>query len=162
ITERRAREVGIGAVKYADLATGRTRDYIFDVNRMVSLNGNTGVYLQYAHARVCSILRKLPPEDLPAAVNEKMNLEPAERKLAMLLDEFSEVINSVGRDCEPHQLCGYLYAVAQTFTEFYGACPVLKAPSDEVRNNRVVMCQLTGRTLELGLQLLGIEAPERL
>jgi len=161
-TERRAREVGIGAVKYADLATGRTRDYIFDVNRMVSLNGNTGVYLQYAHARVCSILRKLPPEDLPAAVNEKMTLEPAERKLAMLLDEFAEVVKSVRQDCEPHQLCGYLYAVAQTFTEFYGACPVLKAPTDEVRNNRVVMCQLTGRTLELGLQLLGIEAPERL
>jgi arginyl-tRNA synthetase len=160
--DRRAREVGIGAVKYADLSTSRTRDYIFDVDRMVSLQGNTGVYLQYAHARIRSILRKLPADASAGVVDVAVPLEPAERRLAMLLDDLAQVIASVGEAFEPHRLCGYLYALAQAFTDFYETCPVLRAPTDAIRANRVAICQLTGDTLKLGLELLGIAAPDRL
>lgn len=160
--EQLSRQVGIGAVKYADLATSRTRDYIFDIDRMVSLQGNTGVYLQYAFARIQSILAKVPVAVTASAITDSIELEPAERELAMLLDEFDEVVTAVVAELEPHRLSGFLFAVAQAFTEFYGACPVLKAPSDEIRDNRLALCKLTGRTLELGLDLLGIAAPERL
>jgi arginyl-tRNA synthetase len=162
LLDQRAREVGIGAIKYADLSTSRTRDYIFDVDRMVSLQGNTGVYLQYAHARIRSILRKLPADASPIAVDVTVPLEPAERRLAMLLDDFSTVVASVEEAFEPHRLCGYLYTLAQAFTDFYEACPVLRAPTETIRNNRVAICQLTGDTLKLGLELLGIAAPDRL
>jgi arginyl-tRNA synthetase len=171
LLDRRAREVGIGAVKYADLSTSRTRDYIFDIDRMVSLQGNTGVYLQYAHARIRSILRKLPAEAGPApasapttvgVVDETVPLENAERRLAMLLDDVASVLGSVGESFEPHRLCSYLYTLAQAFTDFYEACPVLRAPTEAVRNNRVAICRMTGDTLELGLGLLGIAAPDRL
>jgi arginyl-tRNA synthetase len=162
LLDRRAREVGIGAVKYADLSTSRTRDYIFDVDRMVSLQGNTGVYLQYAHARIRSILRKLPAGASAGVVDVAVPLEPAERRLAMLLDDLAQVIASVGEVFEPHRLCSYLYALAQAFTDFYEACPVLRAPTDAIRANRVAICQLTGDTLKLGLELLGIAAPDRL
>ena len=158
---RRAAEVGIGAVKYADLSTGRTRDYIFDVDRMLSLQGNTGVYLQYAHARIQSILRKAPA-GVPAAISSGLPLEPAERRLALLLDGLDEVLGSVRESYEPHRLCVYLYTVAQAFTDFYEACPVLKAATEELVANRVALCRLTGSTLELGLGLLGIAAPDRL
>jgi arginyl-tRNA synthetase len=160
--DQRAREVGIGAVKYADLATSRTRDYIFDVDRMVSLQGNTGVYLQYAHARIRSILRKRPPGAAQATISDELALEPAERRLAMLLDEFATVVAAVRDELEPHRLCNYLYALAQAYTDFYENCPVLKAPTEGIRDNRVVLCQLTGDTLKLGLELLGIAAPESL
>lgn len=157
----RAREVGIGAVKYADLSTGRNRDYIFDLDRMVSLQGNTGVYLQYAHARINSILRKAPA-GTPTAISAGLPLEPAERKLAMLLDGLDEALGTVRENYEPHRLCGYLYTLAQAFTDFYEACPVLRAPTDDVMANRIVLCQLTGGTLKLGLELLGIPAPDQL
>jgi arginyl-tRNA synthetase len=156
-----AAEVGIGAVKYADLSTGRTRDYIFDLDRMVSLQGNTGVYLQYAHARIQSILRKVPA-GAPTAITASLRLEPAERRLAMLLDGFDEALSTVRENYEPHRLCGYLHTLAQAFTDFYEACPVLKAPAAEVTANRIALCQLTGSTLKLGLELLGIAAPDRL
>ena len=162
LLDQRAWEVGIGAVKYADLSTSRTRDYIFDVDRMVSLQGNTGVYLQYAHARIRSILRKVPAGSSIASVDVNVPLEPSERRLAMLLDELGSVIASVGQAFEPHRLCGYLYSLAQAFTDFYESCPVLRAPSDTVRANRVAICELTGDTLKLGLELLGIAAPDRL
>ncbi|BEL07203.1 arginine--tRNA ligase [Actinoplanes sichuanensis] len=162
LLDQRAREVGIGAVKYADLSTGRARDYVFDIDRMVSLNGNTGVYLQYAHARIHSILRKASAADLAASIDTTGALEPAERRLAMLLDELAPAIVSVTDTLEPHRLCGYLYSLAQAFTDFYEACPVLRAPTDEVRANRVILCRLTGDTLKIGLALLGIEAPDEL
>lgn len=156
---RRAREVGIGAVKYADLTTSRTRDYLFDLDRMVSLTGNTGVYLQYAHARVRSILAKAAE---PFVVAAHIPLEPAERSLLLLLDEFSATVSSVTETFEPHRLCGYLYDLAQAFTTFYEACPVLRAPTPAVRGNRLALCQLTGDTIERGLALLGIAAPRKL
>src|SRR4051812_18798226 len=124
--EELAGQVGIGAVKYAELATGRRKDYTFDVNRMVSLMGNTGVYLQYAHVRSRSILRKLsPPAVEQARPQIGVPLEPAERKLGLLLDDFASTLVDVANSLEPHRLCNYLYELAQAFTEFYQSCPVL-------------------------------------
>ena len=157
---RRAREIGIGAVKYADLSTGRTRDYVFDLDRMLALDGNTAVYLQYAHARTCSILRKAG--GVPRTVDVDTAMEPAERRLALRLDEFDAAFAATVEQAEPHRLCGYLFDVAQTLAVFWNACPVLGAPSDSVRANRLVLCDLTARTLRTGLGLLGIAAPERL
>ncbi|MBW8804828.1 MAG: arginine--tRNA ligase [Catenulisporales bacterium] len=155
------RLVGIGAVKYADLSTSRTKDYIFDLDRMVSLHGNTSVYLQYAHARTHSILRKLPAGTTPR-VHAGVPLEPAERKLALHLDDFGASLATVVENFEPHRLASYLYALAQTFSDFYDNCPVVKAPTEPVRENRAALVRLTGDTLRLGLELLGISAPEQL
>lgn len=157
---RRAREIGIGAVKYADLSTGRNRDYVFDLDRMLALDGNTAVYLQYAHARTCSILRKA--DGVPRTVDVDEAMEPAERRLALRLDEFDAAITATVERAEPHRLCGYLFDVAQALAAFWNACSVLGAPSDSVRANRLVLCDLTARTLRAGLGLLGIAAPERL
>jgi len=156
---RVAEQAGIGAVKYADLSTSRTKDYVFDVERMVSFNGNTGVYLQYAHTRICSILRKAG--DTSAEVDPTLPLHPAERALAFALDAFGDALTEVGRVLEPHRLCGHLYDLAKAFTDFYEACPVLSAAAP-VRANRVALCRLTARTLRQGLNLLGIAAPERM
>jgi arginyl-tRNA synthetase len=159
--EVRARQVGIGAVKYADLSTSRTRDYIFDADRMVSLSGDTGTYLQYANARIQSILRKAP-EGLAPAAHTEIALEPAERALGLLLDEFGDTLAQVNETYEPHRLCAYLYAVASAFATFYEKCPVLKASSREVTENRLLLCRLAGQTLTTGMGLLGITAPEQL
>ncbi|WP_194923430.1 arginine--tRNA ligase [Catenulispora pinisilvae] len=160
-TRAEAKVVGIGAVKYADLSTSRTKDYIFDLDRMVSLHGNTSVYLQYAHARIHSILRKLPA-GTEVRVHGELALEPAERKLALHLDDFGATVAAVIENFEPHRLASYLYALAQTFSDFYENCPVLKAPTDAVRENRAALVELTGETLKLGLALLGISAPDQL
>jgi arginyl-tRNA synthetase len=160
--EHVVRAAGIGAVKYADLSTSRTKDYAFDVDRMVSLNGNTGVYLQYAHARIQSILRKLPQGEGDSPVDTALVLAPAERALALCLDEFAEVLSDVADTLEPHRLCNYLFTVAKTYTSFYETCPVLKAETAVIRGNRIALCRLTARTLTTGLGLLGIEAPERM
>ncbi|MFJ2777560.1 arginine--tRNA ligase [Kitasatospora sp. NPDC087315] len=159
--EDRAKQVGIGAVKYADLSTSRTRDYIFDADRMVSLNGDTGTYLQYAYARIQSILRKAPEGVTPTA-HQGLALEPAERALGLLLDEFGATITQVTGTFEPHRLCAYLHSLASAYTTFYEHCPVLKAPSPEVMETRLLLCQLTGQTLRQGVDLLGIGTPERL
>ncbi|EFV14677.1 arginine--tRNA ligase [Segniliparus rugosus] len=160
--EQRAQEVGIGAVKYADLSTSRTRDYVFDLDRMLSLQGNTGVYLQYAHARIRSMLARLAEAEAAPDGSEAPPLEPAERALVRTLDEFGATLDAVAESLEPHRLCAYLYALAQAFSDFYEACPVLKAPTAQIRARRVAICELTGDTLALGLSLLGIAAPERL
>ncbi len=156
---RIAEQAGIGAVKYADLSTSRVKDYIFDVDRMVSLQGNTGVYLQYAHTRICSILRKAG--DGIVEVDPALPLHPAERALVLVVDAFGDTLAEVGRVLEPHRLCGHLYELAKAFTDFYEACPVLTAAA-HVRTNRIALCQLTARTLRQGLNLLGIAAPERM
>jgi arginyl-tRNA synthetase len=151
--------VGIGAVKYADLSTSRTKDYVFDVERMVSFNGNTGVYLQYAHTRICSILRKAG--EVNTDVDPALPLHPAERAVILAADAFGDVLAEVDRALEPHRLCGHLYELAKAFTDFYEACPVLGA-DEPVRANRLALCQLSARTLRQGLNLLGIAAPERM
>jgi arginyl-tRNA synthetase len=158
-----ARQAGIGAVKYADLSTSRSKDYTFDPDRMVSFSGNTGVYLQYAHTRIRSILRKLPGgADQEPKVLVDGPLAPSERALALLADQFAPTLTEVADTLEPHRLCGYLFSLAKAFTEFYEACPVLNAESNEIRDNRVALCQLTGATLAEGLRLLGIATPERM
>ncbi len=154
-----AEQAGIGAVKYADLSTSRTKDYVFDVERMVSFAGNTGVYLQYAHTRICSILRRA--DDASAEIDPTLRLHPAERVLAFAVDTFGDTVAEVGRVLELHRLCGHLYDVAKAFTDFYEACPVLSA-NQPVRANRVALCQLAAHTLRQGLNLLGIAAPERM
>jgi arginyl-tRNA synthetase len=158
--ERVIQAAGIGAVKYAELSTSRTKDYSFDVDRMVSLTGNTGVYMQYAHARIRSILRKVP--DQAVEIDPTLPLHPAERALALALDEFAETLADVAGTLEPHRLCGYLFGLARAYTDFYEACPVLRAEPAPVRANRIALCQLTGHTLTAGLGLLGIQAPQRL
>ncbi|MEV4129319.1 arginine--tRNA ligase [Nocardia sp. NPDC049707] len=160
--EQVAEAAGIGSVKYADLSGSRIKDYVFDVDRMVNFTGNTGVYLQYAHARIRSILRNVAPADASQVVDTELALEPAERALGLLLDEFGKAVTDVADSLEPHRLAGYLFALAQTFTTFYEACPVLKAEDPRVRGNRIALCQLTGDTLAKGLELLGIAAPERI
>ena len=152
-------------MKYADLSTSRTRDYLYDPDRMMALSGNTGVYLQYAHARLCSILAKADdPEATAAAAAVTVTgvpLHDAERALILRLDGFGDVLTAVAGSCEPHRLCTYLYDLAQTVTAFYERCQVLKAPQP-VRDNRIAVCALTARTLSTGLGLLGIAAPQRL
>ncbi|WP_280495738.1 arginine--tRNA ligase [Nocardia farcinica] len=158
--DRIAEQAGIGAVKYADLSTSRIKDYVFDPQRMTAFNGNTGVYLQYAHARICSILRKA--EDLEGiSVDPQIPLEVAERELALTLDGYGAVTAEVATTLEPHRLAGYLYDLARAFTAFYDTCPVLTA-TEPVRGNRLAFARLTARTLAHGLGLLGIAAPERL
>ena len=151
---------GIGAVKYADLSTSRAKNYVFDIEQMVSLHGDTGVYLQYTHARIRSILSRAATEVAP--VDTAQPLHPTERALVLLLDGFAGVLEEVAAESEPHRLCGHLFALAKAFTDFYGACPVLKAPTAGSRANRLALCRLTGSTLALGLDLLGLQAPERM
>jgi arginyl-tRNA synthetase len=154
-----AHAVGIGAVKYAELASDRNRDYVFDWQRMLSLDGNTAPYLQYAHARIRSIFRRAGPET-PAAAPMTV-AGTAERALAIELLGFGDVTAGVAESLEFHRLAGFLYTVASTFSGFYERCPILKAEPD-VRERRLALCDLTARMLRQGLQLLGIGAPTRM
>ena len=159
---RIARQVGIGAVKYADLSVAHDSEYTFDLDRMVSLTGNTGPYLQYAAARIRSILRRAEDAGVTPADGPIVQTEDAERDLMLALLGFGDVVVGVGAALEPHRLCGYLFDLAQRFTTFYDQCPVLKAPEQHVRDSRLRLCGLTLRVLEQGLALLGITAPERM
>ncbi|MGA5319698.1 arginine--tRNA ligase [Streptomyces seoulensis] len=154
------RYVGVGAVKYADLSTSAVRDYKFDLDQMVSLNGDTSVYLQYAYARVQSILRKAG-EARPAA-HPELALAPAERALGLHLDQFAETVLEVAAAREPHKMAAYLYQLASLLTSFYDQCPVLKADSPAQVANRLFLVDLTARTLHEGMALLGIRTPGKL
>ncbi|MCK1796581.1 arginine--tRNA ligase [Streptomyces sp. XM4193] len=156
----RAAQVGIGAVKYADLSNSMSRDYVFDLDRMVSLNGDTSVYLQYACARIHSILRKAG-EAGPRA-HAELPLAPAERALGLHLDEFAQTLATASQTYEPHRLTAYLYGLATLYSSFYEQCPVLKAEDPATVENRLFLCELTARTLHQGMELLGIRTPERL
>ncbi|MGW3139488.1 arginine--tRNA ligase [Streptomyces sp. NPDC001139] len=159
--QERAAQVGIGAVKYADLSTSPSRDYKFDLDQMVSLNGDTSVYLQYAYARIQSILRKAG-ETKPAA-HPELELHAAERALGLHLDAFGDTVFEAAAEYAPHKLAAYLYQLATLFTSFYDKCPVIKpAPPKDVAENRLFLCDMTGRTLHQGMALLGIRTPERL
>ncbi len=156
-----ARMVGIGAVKYADLSTDRVKDYVFDLDRMVSFDGNTGPYLQYAHARICSIFRRAEidrasVQGLPIAV-----AAPQERALALRLLAYPTAIDTTLETYSPHKLCTYVYDLATDFTAFYEHCPVLKA-DEPTRSSRLALADLTARTLAHSLGLLGIDAPEQM
>ncbi|MFD7709180.1 arginine--tRNA ligase [Streptomyces sp. NPDC059786] len=159
IAERGA-QVGIGAVKYADLSTSANRDYKFDLDQMVSLNGDTSVYLQYAYARIQSILRRAG-ETRPTA-HAELALEPAERALGLHVDQFAETLAETAAEYAPHKLAAYLYQLASLYTTFYDKCPVLKAETPAQVENRLFLCDVTARTLHQGMALLGIRTPERL
>ncbi|MCX4691757.1 arginine--tRNA ligase [Streptomyces sp. NBC_01408] len=153
--------VGIGAVKYADLSTSAARDYKFDLDQMVALNGDTSVYLQYAYARIKSILRNAG--DRKAVPHPELALAPAERALGLHLDHFGELIAEAAADHAPHKVAAYLYQLASLYTTFYDQCPVVKPePELTVGENRLFLCELTARTLSKGMSLLGIRTPEKL
>jgi len=158
-----AEMVGVGAVKYADLANDRIRDYVFQWERMLAFEGNTAPYLMYAHARICSLLRKADATSaagLPGGAALSI-AAPAERALALELLEFPATIAGVGESLQPHRLCQRLFQLATAFTRFYDACPVLTAES-AVRTSRLALSALTARVLACGLELLGIGAPEQM
>ncbi|MEU3333953.1 arginine--tRNA ligase [Streptomyces sp. NPDC002144] len=158
--QERAAQVGIGAVKYADLSTSPNRDYKFDLDQMVSLNGDTSVYLQYAYARIQSILRKAG--DTKPAAHPELELAPAERALGLHLDAFGDTVFEAAAEYAPHKLAAYLYQLASLYTSFYDKCPVLKADTPAQVENRLFLCDMTARTLHQGMALLGIRTPERL
>ncbi len=157
-----ARQVGIGAVKYADLANDRVKDYVFDFDRMLAFEGNTAPYLQYAHARIGSIFRRAEVTPDSLAGGAVVVTEDAERVLVLQLLGLPDVIATVVDTLQPHRLATYAFEVAQAFTAFYENCPVLRAPDEATRTSRLALCDLTARTIALTLDLLGIEAPDRM
>jgi len=159
--EKAAPPIALAAVKYADLSTGLNKDYVFDVDRMVATSGNTGPYLQYAHARVNQVLRKAEADGLSDRVKVTVLAEPAEQSLALLLSRFGEVVDEVADNLQPHKLCTYLFELATALSVFYEQCPVLKSEG-EVRDSRLALCADTKQVLARGLYLLGIEALERM
>ncbi|MGB2102542.1 MAG: arginine--tRNA ligase [Porticoccaceae bacterium] len=157
-----ARKVGIGAVKYADLCKTRTNDYIFDWDSMLSFEGNTAPYLQYAYTRIFSIFRKadIQLEGFSADVSIS---QPEEKQLALKLLQFNEVVNQVAEDCYPHSLCSYLYELSSLFMSFYEHCPILKPEiAPETAQSRLQLCAYSASILQKGLDLLGIEVMEKM
>jgi arginyl-tRNA synthetase len=155
-----AHDLGVGAVKYADLSTERIRDYVFDWDRMLAFEGDTGPYLQYAHARIRSIFRRAQVAP-PAPGTVPLLGEPQERALALQLLGFAAAVEATAETYSPSKLCTYLFDLATTFTGFYEARRVL-VEDQAVRTSRLGLCDLTARVLERGLSLLGIEAPEQM
>jgi len=155
-----ATQIARAAIKYADLSTDRQRDYVFDLDRMIAFEGDTGPYLQYAHARLRSIFRRYGEPFDPSTSSFVLD-DVAARQLALGVLHFPEALDAAMATLHPHRLSGYLFDLAQRFTTFYEACPVLSAPEPQ-RSERLALCELTARTLSLGLSLLGIEAPDQM
>jgi arginyl-tRNA synthetase len=156
-----AEAVGIGALKYADLSVARDSSYVLDFDRMLTLTGNTGPYLQYATARIRSIFQRagLSPDDAHGPITLT---EPAERMLALRLLGFSTAVAETAQTAEPHRLAAFLFDAASDFTTFYEQCPVLKAETPATRQSRLALAALTLMVLLTGLGLLGIPVPERM
>ncbi len=156
-----ASTIGIGAIKYADLSNDRVKDYVFAWERMLSFDGNTAPYLENAYVRIRAIFRRgnfaMPANDVAVTVNES-----AERALALTLMQFPSAVNAVAESLEPHKLCTYLYDLASAFHQFYEKCSVKDAPDAATRESRLVLSDLTARTLAQGLGLLGIATVERM
>src|SRR5438105_576429 len=165
-----AKIIGIGAIKYADLSQYRMTDYIFSWDKMLSFHGNTAPYLQNAYVRIRSIFRKAGPSRtgvsrrqsaVAITIDRVILAEPTELGLAKRLCQFAEIVPQVLNDFRPNILANYLFELANSFHAFYEACPILKA-EEPIRSSRLAMCDLTGRVLQRGLKLLGIDAPERM
>ena len=155
-----SKKVGIGAVKFADLSKNRTSDYIFNWKTMLSFEGATAPYLQYAYSRIQSIFRKANVEQAQANI---AIVEPQEKALALKLLQLEDVIDAVISECTPNLLCNYLYELASLYMSFYEACPILKEGiSDEVKSSRLALCDLIAKTLKQGLDILGIEVMDRM
>jgi arginyl-tRNA synthetase len=160
-----AEVVGIGALKYADLAQNRTTDYVFDYDKMLAMNGNTATYMQYAHARIRGIFLKGQAQSGGAAnqtTGAMILSHPAERSLALAALQFPEALDAALADYRPNQLTNYLFELANRFSTFYENCPVLRAESPELLQSRLALCDLTAKVLRQGLSLLGIEVVERM
>jgi arginyl-tRNA synthetase len=153
--------VGIGAIKYADLKQNRSSDYQFDWDKMLSFKGNSGPYLQYAHARIRSIFRKAGIDVEPAAGSVPDLLHPAEIALAKHLLRFADAVHEAAESGYPHLVCDHLYALARLFSVFYESCPVLRADAGQ-RQDRLLLSALVARQIRRGLGLLGIGAPDRM
>lgn len=158
-----ARAVGVGGVKYFDLSKDRVSDYVFSFDKMLSLEGNTAPYMQYAHARVRSIFRtgNIDAAGCGAGAAPVRLEAPHELAIAKHLLRLPDVLDLVARELKPHHLCTYLYELASKFSGFYENCPVLKS-EEPTRSSRLTLCDLVGRTMALGLDLLGIEHPEQM
>jgi arginyl-tRNA synthetase len=156
--------VAMGAVKYADLANDRVRDYVLDFDQMLSMDGNTAPYLQYAHARIQSLFRRAGDEITEESASAPISVtHPAEHALSLRLLEFEGVVKRAGQDLELHKIAGHLFGLASDFTAFYEQCPILKDDVEPgVRAGRLHLAALTARVLRLGLELLGIETPDRM
>lgn len=161
---RVAEIVGLGAVKYADLSQNRISDYVFDWSKMMAMNGNTATYLQYAYARIQNIFRKgeITPEAIRDRAPAILISHPAERALAVRVPRLPEVLEQAAAELKPNVLTDYLFDLANAYSTFYVECPVLKAESDERRDSRLALCDLTARTLKFGLDLLGIDVVDRM
>ncbi len=159
-----ARKIGIGAIVYADLSQNRESDYVFSYEKMLAMNGNTAAYMQYAVARVRSIFSKggIDVADIRGQSDQLSISAPAERALAVELLKFGDAIDGALRDCRPNLLTAYLFDLANRYSHFFEQCPVLKADSEDTKTSRLLLCDLTARTLEKGLELLGIETVERM
>ncbi|MCU0705609.1 MAG: arginine--tRNA ligase [Fimbriiglobus sp.] len=159
-----ARVVGIGAVKYADLSQSRTSDYRFDFDKMLATNGNTATYMQYAYARCRSIFRKGNADEKAFRTRPPKVLltHPAERALAVQLLKFEEVLSNAAAEYLPHYITQYLWDVAKAFSGFFEGCPVLTAGSEELKASRLLLTDLTARTIQTALGLLGIRTVERM
>lgn len=163
-TDRRtvARMIGIGAVKYADLSNDRVKDYVFDWERMLSFDGNTAPYLQYAHARICSIFRRADVSRESVRSSSISIAHQRERALALWILQYDSAVWDALERYSPHRLCTYLYELSTRYTAFYEHCPVLKADDDATKMSRLALCDLTARVLADGLGMLGIESPEQM
>jgi len=160
-----SKKVGIGAVKFADLSKNRTSDYIFNWKTMLSFEGATAPYLQYAYSRIQSIFSKAGATENNAAINTSVIniVEPQEKALALKLLQLEDVVDAVISECTPNLLCNYLYELASLYMSFYEACPILKEGiSEEVKVSRLALCQVIANTLKQGLDILGIEVMERM
>jgi arginyl-tRNA synthetase len=159
-----AETVGYGAVKYADLSGNRTSDYIFDYDKMLATEGNTATYMQYAYARCRAIFRKgnVDTAAFRTAPPPVLLTHPAERTLALQLLKFEEVLTATAAEYLPHYVTQYLWDVAKAFSGFFEGCPVLTAPSEELKQSRLLLVDLTGRVIQTALGLLGIRTVERM
>ncbi|WP_316670418.1 arginine--tRNA ligase [uncultured Propionibacterium sp.] len=158
--EHAAPEIALAAIKYADLSNSLQKDYVFDPERMTATTGDTGPYLQYAHARVCQILRRAGAEGRPVGPVGVID-EPAEQELALWLTRFGETVDEVAAELAPHRLCTYLFELATRYSAFYESCPVLRSEGG-VATSRLGLCAATRQVLAAGLGLLGMTAPERM
>ena len=159
-----AERVGIAALKYADLSQNRTSDYVFSYDKMLAMTGNTATYMQYAYARVRSIFSRgnVDVEALRRAGSPILLDSPAERALAVALLRFVESLDMTVADYRPNQLTAYLYELANCYSTFFEQCHVLRAENDGLRQSRLLLCDLTARTIQKGLELLGIEVVEKM
>ncbi len=157
-----ARVVGLGAIKYADLAPNRQTDYVFNWDKMLAFQGNTAPYLQYAYTRIRSIFRKAAEDGIAVEAGAQINAtEPDELSLAKHLLNFSLTLEYVVEEYRPNYLCSYLYELAGCYSRFYESCPVLKATEPQ-RSSRLRLCELAGRVMKEGLNALGIEVLEQM